>query len=534
MDEMLRLSLLWRVVAAIGAFFGRLASGSRFLAALGRWWQASGTRRFLDRRFSAEAGFTEASGYRRLSQRLNDRLAGVSRPLEWFRASVVGRIWRGLFRWGEGSVLLGWMFRGGLTGVILTLLGLYCGVDYLLRDVFSVPALSSLWDEALLLLSLLWILRLRMDRATPLEARTNPLDVPLLAFLALGFWLMNTVFDYYSIAVDGYRATVQYMLWFFVVTRMLRNDRDFKTLYFAMVALATVIALHGIYQYIVAVPIPSNWTDQAEQSVRTRVFSIFGSPNIMGDYMVMFAPMAAGLAYYLPKTWQKLLAWACAFAMCFACLFTMSRGAWVAMAVAVVLFCLLVDRRLFALLVVAAVAAMFLPFVASRIGYLFTEQFAESTARGGRASRWHYGLNYLVESGHPWLGLGLGMFGGAIAMQTKIIDQWDYFYLDNYYLKIMVEMGYLGFIFFVVLLAALVLIGLRCVRRSGFIHRAGGPRMQPLAAGILSGLCGVLAHCYFENIFEEPYMMAYFWMMAAMLVYLGFFRPRAARHAAQS
>ena len=533
MDEMLRLSLLWRVVAAIGAFFGRLASGSRFLAALGRWWQASGTRRFLDRRFSAEAGFTEASGYRRLSQRLNDRLAGVSRPLEWFRASVVGRIWRGLFRWGEGSVLLGWMFRGGLTGVILTLLGLYCGVDYLLRDVFSVPALSSLWDEALLLLSLLWILRLRMDRATPLEARTNPLDVPLLAFLALGFWLMNTVFDYYSISMDGYRATVQYMLWFFVVTRMLRNDRDFKTLYFAMVALATVIALHGIYQYIVAVPIPSNWTDQAEQSVRTRVFSIFGSPNIMGDYMVMFAPMAAGLAYYLPKTWQKLLAWACAFAMCFACLFTMSRGAWVAMAVAVVLFCLLVDRRLFALLVAAAVAAMFLPFVASRIGYLFTEQFAESTARGGRASRWHYGLNYLVESGHPWLGLGLGMFGGAIAMQTKMIDQWDYFYLDNYYLEIMVEMGYLGFIFFVVLLAALVLIGLRCVRRSGLIHRAGGPRMQPLAAGILSGLCGVLAHCYFENIFEEPYMMAYFWMMAAMLVYLGFFRPRAARRAAQ-
>ena len=533
MDEMLRLSLLWRVVAAIGAFFGRLASGSRFLAVLGRWWQASGTRRFLDRRFSAEAGFTEASGYRRLSQRLNDRLAGVSRPLEWFRASVVGRIWRGLFRWGEGSVLLGWMFRGGLTGVILTVLGLYCGVDYVLRDVLSVPVLSSLWDEALLLVSLLWILRLRMDRATPLEARTNPLDVPLLAFLALGFLLMNTVFDYYSIAVDGYRATVQYMLWFFVVTRMLRNDRDFRTLYLAMVALATVIALHGIYQYIVAVPIPSNWTDQAEQSVRTRVFSIFGSPNIMGDYMVMFAPMAAGLAYYLPKTWQKLLAWACAFAMCFACLFTMSRGAWVAMAVAVVLFCLLVDRRLFALLVVAAVAAMFLPFVASRIGYLFTEQFAESTARGGRASRWHYGLNYLVESGHPWLGLGLGMFGGAIAMQTKIIDQWDYFYLDNYYLKIMVEMGYLGFIFFVVLLAALVLIGLRCVRRSGLIHRAGGPRMQPLAAGILSGLCGVLAHCYFENIFEEPYMMAHFWMMAAMLVYLGFFRPRAAQRAAQ-
>ena len=533
MDDMLRLSLLWRVVAAIGAWFGRLASGSAVLAAVGRSWRGSGTRRFFLRRLSVE-GATAASGFRRLSQRCNDRPARVSWPVRRFRASAVGRLWRGLFRWGEGSVLLGWMFRGGLTTVILAVLGLYCGVDYVLRDVLSVPVLSSLWDEALLLLSFLWVLRLRMDRQTPMEARTNPLDVPVLAFLVLGFWLMNTIFDYYSISVDGYRATVQYMLWFFVVTRLVRDDRDFRVLYLAMVALATVIALHGIYQYIVAVPIPSNWTDQAEQSVRTRVFSIFGSPNIMGDYMVMFAPMAAGLAYYFPKTWQKLLAWACAFAMCFACLFTMSRGAWVAMAVAVVLFCLLVDRRLFALLLVAAVAALFLPFVASRIGYLFTEQFAESTARGGRASRWHYGLNYLEESGHPWLGLGLGMFGGAIAMQTQIIDQWDYFYLDNYYLKIMVEMGYLGFAFFVLLLAALLYVGFRCLYRSRTPKESTEPRVQPLAAGILAGLSGVLVHCYFENIFEEPYMMAYFWMMAAMLVYLGFFRQRKERAQTQS
>ena len=527
MDDVLHASLLFRVLAAIGAFFGRLFSGSAVVGFLRRCWQNSALRRFAVGRLSADANYVNASGYRAFFQRCNDRLARVSWPVRWFQNSFVGRIWHGLFRWGSESVLLGWMFRGGLTGVILTVLGLYCGVDYVLRDVLSVPVLSSLWDEALLLLSFLWILRLRMDRQEPLKARTNPLDIPLLTYLAVGFLLMNTVFRYYSISVDGYRATVQYMLWFFVVTRLLRDDRDFKTLYLVMVALATVIALHGIYQYIVAVPIPSNWTDQAEQSVRTRVFSIFGSPNIMGDYMVMFAPMAAGLAYYFEKTWQKLLSWCCAFAMCFGCLFTMSRGAWVAMAVAVVLFCLLVDRRLFGLLVIAFVAALFMPFVASRIGYLFTEQFAESTARGGRASRWMYGMSYLRDYGNPLFGLGLGMFGGAIAMQTKIIDQWDYFYMDNYYLKILVEMGYVGLIFFILLLVALVLIGFRCVYRSRMAEKkAGAPRFSPLAAGILSGLAGVMVHCYFENIFEEPYMMAYFWMMAAMLIYLAFLRER--------
>ena len=45
-----------------------------------------------------------------------------------------------------------------------------------------------------------------------------------------------------------------------------------------------------------------------------------------------------------------------------------------------------------------------------------------------------------------------------------------------------------------------------------------------LCAGIFAGLCGVLVHCFFENIFEEPYMMVYFWAIAAMIVYFGFLR----------
>lgn len=527
MVNVLRNCLIWRVLVAIGGFIGRTFQSSGFIRGFLRWWNDSRTCRFLVKHLSKDAEWSEDAAISRLALRWNTKLAKIHWPLDWFRASLIGRIYSSVIRCGSSSKLLGWMFRRGFTGIILTALALYCGVDYILRDILSISALASVWDEGLLLISVLWIIRLRMDRATPMESRVNPLDLPLLGFLALGFWLMNTIFDYYSISVAGYRATVQYMLWFFIVTRLIRDDEDFKVLYYGMVALATIIALHGVYQYIVAVPIPSNWTDQAEQSVRTRVFSIFGSPNIMADYMVMFAPMAAGLAYYLKKPWQKILAWVCTFLMCFSCLFTMSRAGWMAMAIAVVVFCLIVDKRLFGLIAAAGIAACFLPFVASRIGYLFTEQFAESTVRGGRSGRWHYGLNYLKESGHPWLGLGFGMFGGAIAVQNKIIDQWDYFYMDNYYLKIMAEMGYLGFAAFVILLVFLVVIACRSIFRAKSISRpTDHDSMKPLAAGMFSGICGVLMHCYFENIFEEPYMMAYFWIMAAMIVYIGFIRPK--------
>ena len=528
MVNVLQNCLIWRVLAAIGGFIGRTFQSSKFIQGLLCWWKASGTCGLLIQHLSKDAVWSKESRCALLAERCNKRLAAVHWPLDLFRNSFCGKMYAAIIQCGSNSKLLGWIFRRGFTGIILTALALYCGVDYILRDVLSISALASIWDEGLLVLSLLWIIRLRMDRSTPMESRLNPLDLPILGFMVLGFWLMNTVFDYYFISVAGYRATVQYMLWFFVVTRLIRNDEDFKVLYFGMVALATIIAIHGVYQYIAAVPIPSNWTDQAEQSVRTRVFSIFGSPNIMADYMVMFAPMAAGLAYYLKKPWQKIIAWICTFLMCFSCLFTMSRAGWMAMAIAVIVFCLIIDKRLFGLIVVAAVAACFLPFVASRIGYLFTEQFAESTVRGGRSGRWHYGLNYLKESGHPWLGLGFGMFGGAIAVQNKIIDQWDYFYMDNYYLKIMAEMGYLGFAAFVLLLLFLVAIACRSIFRSKNISKPENKEtMKPLAAGMFAGMCGVLMHCYFENIFEEPYMMAYFWIMAAMIIYIGFIRQKS-------
>ena len=71
---------------------------------------------------------------------------------------------------------------------------------------------------------------------------------------------------------------------------------------------------------------------------------------------------------------------------------------------------------------------------------------------------------------------------------------------------------------------------LRALCESGVLSRTaqqkkqGLSRLYPLCAGIFAGLCGVLVHCGFENIFEEPYMMAYFWSLAGLLMWAGFLR----------
>ena len=462
----------------------------------------------------------EGSRVRQWLGRQNQKLSGAATLRDAINSSNLNRLWQRICKAGRESRLLGWAFSQGATGLLLVILGLYTPIDYLLRDVFSIPVVSSGWDEGLLLLAVVWIVVIRIRETPALPSAGTPLDLPVFFFLCMCVALLLIRMRLVGINITGFRATAQYLLWFFLATRLLRNDKQCQLLYRTMIAVAAVIALHGIYQYIVAAPIPEHWTDHAETAVRTRVYSIFGSPNIMGDFMVLFAPMTVGLAYSVKNKIGKLVLWGAAACMCLSCLFTMSRGAWVAMAVAVLVYALLADRRLLALMAVALVAALFVPFVANRLTYVFTNDFAESTARGGRAVRWAQTMEYLYKD-NPVFGMGFGMFGGAVAMQNKVSTWMEYFYTDNYYIKILAENGYVGLVSFLLMMAGLLWTGLR-----GWFRQRQSKVRSPLCAGMLAGLSGVLVHCYFENIFEEPYMAVCFWTVAAMLMYYGYLRER--------
>ena len=178
---------------------------------------------------------------------------------------------------------------------------------------------------------------------------------------------------------------------------------------------------------------------------------------------------------------------------------------------------------LLVLLIAAGCVACTLPFVRSRIGFLFTADFAEANTSGGRAGRKLVAMTLLEQRGKA-TGVGLGMFGGAVAMQNQVIDHQEYFYVDNYYLKLMIEMGYTGLSAFLITVLSFLANGCRALYRTAQQKRQGLSRLFPLCAGIFAGLCGVLVHCGFENIFEEPYMMAYFWSLAGLLMWAGFLR----------
>ncbi|MBQ9931741.1 MAG: O-antigen ligase family protein [Firmicutes bacterium] len=540
MTNIIKGSCVCRVILwIISAFRSNWQKGilGRISAGWNRHFATSVTRRFCIA-YCEFPEYVQTSRYAKVLRGIRgifERIGDVLRQSVFYK--VVSALWAFWFWLTKGSVVGKLINKLHARQWLLLAFTMYLPIEYMIRDTLKISSLASVWEELFLVLAVFLVLwRRALKKAENLD-RETPLDAYILLFMAVGLLLMSLVNPWPAIAFAGYRIVMEYILWFFIIIRLIEDDKDMKVMYAGFMIMAGLIALHGCYQYVIGVEIPSSWTTKTEAGVRTRVFSLTGSPNILGSLMVMTTPMMAALVYFFKKKIFKFGAFLMTGAMCLCLLFTFSRGAWGGMVIAVVIFALIIDRRIIGLLGLGIAAILIaVPSITSRLTFLFTPEYAEASAAGGRTLRWETGRALLADS-NPWLGFGLGRFGGAVAMDNQVLDETDefqYFYMDNYYLKTLVEMGYLGMIFFILMLVVFLIWGLRAIFRSdlSFMANPGDTLVKAqgnyrvLSAGIFSGMCGVLVHCYFENIFEEPYMTSYFWGLAALLMYMGLFRPK--------
>ncbi len=399
---------------------------------------------------------------------------------------------------------------------ITYILAFYPFVDYIFRNY--VTALASIWDELLLLgMGFIWLYKYFLYKREE-GAKISPIDLPIIIFISTMVFVFILNSPDYKISLEGFRAVVQYILWYFVVIRLLKNERSAKLVCLVFVLMVSLLALHGIYQYIIGVEVPSTWTDMNEKGVRTRVFSILTSPNILGSLMALAIPICLSFIFVFKKYRHKIIFAILALCMCLTLLFTFSRGAWIAFAAAIFIYIFIKDKRFFIPVIILGILVMFfVPGVFDRIIYMLSSEYIESSLKGGRLVRWINGLTILSSS--PILGVGLGHFGGAVAINHGLsydlgLQSYTAYYMDNYYLKTAVETGIVGFLAFAMLMYQVFLNGLRT------INITTKKEIKELEIGIISGLFGIMIHNFVENVFEVPMMTSCFWLLVAVLMHL--------------
>ena len=385
-----------------------------------------------------------------------------------------------------------------LIGIILA----YPFTDLIIRDVLHVPVLSSLWDELALLLLLLavgvrWLIR-SDERRSPVGRAIGTVMLIALIWVALDTDNMGT-------AIEGYRAVYEYMLVFFAAFFLLRDKRQLQTFLVVLTVVGTIMALHGVFQFVTGVPTPGSWTD-ASESIRARAFSIVGSPNALGSQLAFTVPIALALAWREQRWIWRLLWLAAAGVSVLGLLLTFSRGAWLAMAGAFFLLGLIWDRRiLIGMIAMVLLVGTLVQPVRERVTYLFSEQYIEKSQNDGRIARWLDAYDQMRDE--PVFGQGLGRYGGAVAER-----RYGTTYVDNYYMKTLAETGLFGLGLF------LWLQGLAVWQMIQVWRRESNMDGKVFLSGLLAAVIALLLHNGVENIFEIPYLNLYYWVTVGWLL----------------
>ncbi|NLY17921.1 MAG: O-antigen polymerase [Clostridiaceae bacterium] len=406
---------------------------------------------------------------------------------------------------------------------ILSMFGKRVYFDFIQKAIESPTAFSSYWDELALLFCFgVWFYKWVIHRKER-PYRETPLDFSILLFMTVGVVLLFVAAPDFSIGVEGLRAVIQYILWFFVVVQLLKTPKGVKRLLNVLLISGLLVSLYGIYQYILAVQIPSSWTDIAEGEVRTRVFSIFTRPNMLAGYLSLLIPVAVGMYFAEKERKRKIYVASAIGAMSLCLLFTMSRGGWIFCFLALIIFVFLKNRKLVAPVIVAMAAVfmftvVFVPSISNRILYLLSSDYIESSSVGGRVYRTITGYRLFMEN--FWLGMGHGQFGGSVALNHKLNNT---FSMDNYYMKTAVEMGIFGLTAFLMLMYSTIAWCLRA------LSRIKDNAQKDWTRGIIAGLSAIIMFNLSENMFEIPLISTYFWLLAGVVMFLAYGKPQIER-----
>ncbi len=133
----------------------------------------------------------------------------------------------------------------------------------------------------------------------------------------------------------------------FIIVNNINTKEDFNKLVTFLVIAATLVALYGLYQYKVGgVEMEDKWVDAVNNpDVKTRVYSVFGNPNILAEYLIMIIPISAALFWYSKKIHKKTIFLITSLILTIALVLTLSRGGWIGFAFGIFIFIILIEKK---------------------------------------------------------------------------------------------------------------------------------------------------------------------------------------------
>ena len=374
-------------------------------------------------------------------------------------------------------------------------------------QITSLPSVITPWKEVLAGFVLAATFVCPLDaRASPAQSRLIPTWVPALAALVvIGFasagWF-HTSENLFGLKDDFYWVILPIAVW-----RCPFDERERDRLVSILMGTGFLCALMGLGQQVIGDVRLHELGYQYGSTIRSagsilRSFSTFSDPFAFAFFMMIVVLVATPVALSAPSRLRNQL-YLLALPIYMLGLFSsIVRAAVVGAAVGLAYLGL----RNYRVLLWSVPLALLAVLVLGVLGGAITSQFASSSSLGERQLGWQQNLVELTR--HP-LGVGIGTTGAAAekaaSTATTLVSAQPY-NPDNYYFKVLYELGVLGLWAFVVFLFGAFLATHRAAN-------AARPRDGPLLDGIAATILGVASASLVANLLDSFPANVYFWLI---------------------
>lgn len=320
--------------------------------------------------------------------------------------------------------------------------------------------------------------------------------------------------------------------WVFVIALILliQNIRRWEWVAYALALAGVANALLGVYVYFGG----SGVTHFAINQKNFRAFGTFEQPNPFGGFMGVLTPFLGALAVGgLVRVWQIWRAQgrfalipflqagffgSSAALTAAALIFSWSRGAWLALGVALMVTAVTLPRKLrYGLLILGLAGAAGgllwasgrLPAsITERVASSFTDLLSANDVRGvdvtpenyaaiERFAHWQAAIEMARLS--PWVGVGLGNYEAAYPTVRLLAWEYPLGHAHNYYLNVLGETGIIGLISYLGMWALIILTTWRARRHP-----------SPLSSAAAAGLLGTWAYIAVHSLTDQLYVNSVF------------------------
>jgi O-antigen ligase len=365
------------------------------------------------------------------------------------------------------------------------------------------------------------------------------LDIPI--FILLGLGIISTALSpEFTVSLQRFWKIVQGIILFYLVVNNLTQRRNIQQLVVAMLVVAGLISLYGIICYLT----------KSRLTYDNRLLATFKHPNYLAVYLTIMMPLCMGffIAALKQKRYNGTMAKGqegkeargqggnCHLAILPFChlailpphlillgiglcamsgslIFTLTRGAWIAVAIAIIYLIIVFDKRL---IFVLAVLLAFSPFVAPKHvkSRFMTIIQHKQGFMGERPYWWRAALEMIKE--HPLKGIGPGRFKTEYMLRKPEGLRENPDKCHNTYLQIALEMGIpalLVFLWIVSLIFGMIL------RLRKIVHKMKDRESlwdTGFIIGISASIIAYLIHGLTDDVMQRRALLI-FWFITGVL-----------------